>query len=112
LIILLPHALKEFSRSLLTAAFSVSNIWFAGEGGYFDPKAETLPLLHTWSLGVEEQYYALFPLLMLAVYRRDKTRLSMWIWGLFALSLAASIYATWEWPRTAFFQLPMRAWEL
>src|SRR5690606_28388169 len=78
----------------------------------FDPKAETIPLLHTWSLGVEEQYYALFPLLMLAVYRKGKRRPFLWLWGLFALWLAATIYATWEWPRTAFSQLPMRAREL
>lgn len=111
-IILLPHALKEFSRSLLAAAFSVSNILFAGQVGYFAPKSETIPLLHTWSLGVEEQYYVLFPLLMIVGYRYGKARLSMWIWGVLAVSLALSIYATWEWPRSAFYQLPMRAWEL
>ena len=53
---LLPSDLKAFARSLAAAAISLSNILFWRESGYFDTSSELKPLLHTWSLGVEEQY--------------------------------------------------------
>ena len=65
----LPVELEEYSRSLASAVGSISNIYFAATAGYFDAPAETKPLLHTWSLGVEEQFYLIAPLLMLLAYR-------------------------------------------
>src|SRR5450631_957571 len=65
----LPVELVDYSKSLASAVGSVSNVYFAGTAGYFDAPAETKPLLHTWSLGVEEQFYLLTPLLMLFCYR-------------------------------------------
>ena len=56
-------------HSALSALFSVSNIYFFSQVGYFDSAALTKPLLHTWSLGVEEQFYLLWPLILLAVFR-------------------------------------------
>lgn len=58
---LLPSDLKAFARSLAAAAISLSNVLFWRESGYFDTSSELKPLLHTWSLGVEEQYYMVFP---------------------------------------------------
>ena len=66
---LLPIELKEFSDSMIAAVTYVSNIFFALTTGYFDAPAETKPLLHTWSLSVEEQFYIVCPLFMLACYR-------------------------------------------
>lgn len=54
--ILLPEDLKELGKSLLAVALFASNFLFWNESGYFDTSAEYLPLLHTWSLAVEEQY--------------------------------------------------------
>jgi peptidoglycan/LPS O-acetylase OafA/YrhL len=65
----LPVELKDYAKSLASAVGSVSNVYFAEITGYFDAPAETKPLLHTWSLGVEEQFYLFTPLLMLFVYR-------------------------------------------
>ena len=53
----LPVELEEYSKSLASAVGSVSNVYFAATAGYFDAPAATKPLLHTWSLGVEEQFY-------------------------------------------------------
>ena len=63
----LPVELVDYARSLASAVASISNVYFAQTAGYFDAPAETKPLLHTWSLGVEEQFYFAAPLLMLLV---------------------------------------------
>ena len=65
----LPVELVDYARSLASAVASISNVYFAQTAGYFDAPAETKPLLHTWSLGVEEQFYFVAPLLMLLVHR-------------------------------------------
>ena len=65
----LPVELQDYSKSLASAIGSVSNIYFAQTADYFDAPADTKPLLHTWSLGVEEQFYFVVPLLMLLAYR-------------------------------------------
>ena len=65
----LPVELEDYSKSLASAVGSVSNVYFARTAGYFDAPAETKPLLHTWSLGVEEQFYLIVPLLMLFACR-------------------------------------------
>jgi peptidoglycan/LPS O-acetylase OafA/YrhL len=65
----LPVELQDYSKSLAGAIGSVSNVYFAQTAGYFDGPAETKPLLHTWSLGVEEQFYFIVPLLMLLAAR-------------------------------------------
>lgn len=57
---LLPSDMKDFSQSLVAVSVFASNILFWQESGYFDTAAELKPLLHTWSLAVEEQYYVLF----------------------------------------------------
>lgn len=109
---LLPEDLKNFSRSLYFVAIFSSNILFWRTSGYFDGDAELKPLLHTWSLGIEEQYYLLFPALMLLLWRVNKKIIGLTI----ALLLMASLYFAnlkiAENPMSAFYFLPYRAWEL
>ena len=82
----LPVELEDYSKSLVSAVGSVSNVYFAATAGYFDAPAETKPLLHTWSLGVEEQFYLVVPLLMLLAYRLAPKRAGL----LFAVSVPRS----------------------
>lgn len=110
--VLLPDELKVYASSLLAAAVSVSNVWFAQMTGYFDPAATTQPLLHTWSLGVEEQFYVVFPLLLSLAYRFGRRGASFLVCGGLAISLALSIALTPENPRSAYFLIHTRAWEL
>lgn len=107
----LPNHLVDSAWSAGAAVFAVSNIHFWQSSGYFAPAAEFMPLLHTWSLGVEEQFYLLFPvfLLLLAKLRLPiGLCLALLLVPLFPLSLWLSI----EKPSVAFYLLPSRAWEL
>jgi peptidoglycan/LPS O-acetylase OafA/YrhL len=109
---LLPRDLKEFSQSLVAVSVFVSNISFWLESGYFNTANELKPLLHTWSLAVEEQYYVLFPLLLIALWRFGK----QWIVILLSLAGIASLglaqWASIVKPTPAFYLLPTRGWEL
>jgi peptidoglycan/LPS O-acetylase OafA/YrhL len=90
---LLPIELKEFSDSMIAAVTYVSNISFALTTGYFDAPAETKPLLHTWSLSVEEQFYIVCPLFMLACYRFCPKRLNAMVAAGALVSFAAAVLA-------------------
>lgn len=109
---LLPSDLKSFSQSLVAVSTFWSNILFWRESGYFDTAAELKPLLHTWSLAVEEQFYLLFPLFILLTWRLGKR----WIVGLLlaaaAISLALAHWGAVNKPAETFFLLPTRGWEL
>jgi len=109
---LLPIELKEFSDSMIAAVTYVSNVFFALTTGYFDAPAETKPLLHTWSLSVEEQFYIVCPLFMLACHRFCPRRLNALIATGALLSFAAAVLAYGRNPTFAFFLTPFRAWEL
>ena len=69
---LLPEDMKSFSQSLVAVSGFASNILFFWTTNYFSTAAEFKPLLHTWSLAVEEQYYLLFPLFLIDVYKRQQ----------------------------------------
>lgn len=112
LAILLPSELREFGRTLAASAASLSNFWFFNHTGYFAAPAETQLLLHTWSLSIEEQFYVLFPLSMMALHRYVPQRLNAVIVGVFCVSLAFSAWAAFAKPLAAFYLLPSRAWEL
>jgi peptidoglycan/LPS O-acetylase OafA/YrhL len=111
-IYLLPVELKEFSDSMIAAVTYLSNVFFSLTTGYFDAPAETKPLLHTWSLAVEEQFYIITPLVMLAIYRFCPKRLNVLIAAGALLSFAAACVAYTRNPTFAFFLTPFRAWEL
>jgi peptidoglycan/LPS O-acetylase OafA/YrhL len=109
---LMPSDMKAFSESLIAVSLFTSNILFWSETGYFATAAEFKPLLHTWSLAVEEQYYVLFPLFMMITWRFGKK----WVVGLLAavaiISLGVAQWGALNNPSAAFFLLPTRGWEL
>lgn len=111
-LLLLPAELKEFSQSLIAVAMFSSNVLFWAQSGYFEGAAELKPLLHTWSLSVEEQFYLFFPLLLVLTWRWGRK----WVVALLSIVAMASLLLA-EWgalnkPIAAFFLLPTRAWEL
>jgi peptidoglycan/LPS O-acetylase OafA/YrhL len=113
LILLLPSDLVGYSRSLLATLGFSANIYFWRDTDYFSPAAEQKPLLHIWSLGVEEQFYVFFPLILLMVARWWPRHTLSAIATLTIGSLAANIFAAFVGGSVpAFFLLPTRAWEL
>lgn len=109
---MLPDQLKDFSQSLIAVSLFASNVLFWQENGYFAAAAEEKPMLHTWSLAVEEQYYVLFPIFLFLTWRFGKNRV-FWMIVFFAtVSLALS---EWGWRNKEsanFYLAPTRAWEL
>ncbi len=109
---MLPDQLRGFAQSLIAVAAFVSNIYFRNTGGYFDSFTEEKPLLHTWSLGVEEQYYVVFPIVVVLCWRLGRKRLA-WI----VAAVAVASFGLSEWwsrqdPVANFYLAPSRAWEL
>nr|WP_249138977.1 acyltransferase family protein [Actibacterium sp. MT2.3-13A] len=109
---LLPEDMRNFGQSLVAANLFVSNLLFWKEAGYFDTAAELKPLLHTWSLAVEEQYYLLFPLLIVGGARAFRAALGAVLAAIGAASLALAAWQVSHAPDAAFFLLPARFWEL
>ena len=107
-----PPELRDFAASFLATALSVSNFVFWQELDYFGPAAEHLPLLHTWTLGIEEQFYILFPLALAALWRGPRRHTRAILAAALVASLAAAAWAARTHPSTGFFLLPFRAWEL
>jgi peptidoglycan/LPS O-acetylase OafA/YrhL len=108
----LPDALQRFAGSLLATASFSSNIFFWLETGYFQTAAELKPLIHTWSLAVEEQFYLLVPLLLLPVMRRRPRTLPAWTIGILLVTLVAGEWAVRVAPSAGFYLTPFRMWEL
>lgn len=109
---LLPNEYRQYSQSLVGVASFTSNIFFYLTGGYFGGGNDLKPLIHTWSLSVEEQFYVLFPLLFLIVVRtRPKFQ-----YGILSFLVIASLsFAQWQSSRDTTFNyllLPSRFWEL
>lgn len=110
-IVALPDQAAGAAKSGIAALLSLSNFYFWRETGYFAPAAEFLPLLHTWSLAVEEQFYLLFPPVLLIITRlRWDVRKTLLIGTL--LAFAVSLWLSANKPSVAYFLLPARAWEL
>jgi len=104
--------LRKFSNALIGVATFSSNIVFWKTEGYFNDSLKLNPLVHTWSLAVEEQYYVLFPIFLFFAWRFGKSRVFWIISIIAALSLALS---EWGWRNHAtanFYLAPTRAWEL
>ena len=109
---LLPSEMKDFSQSLVAVSVFVSNILFWSQSGYFNTAAELKPLLHTWSLAVEEQYYVLFPLFLMLFWKLGKRWILLTLGLVFVASLALAQWGAYAKPAAAFFLLPTRGWEL
>lgn len=112
-VVLLPSDYADVGRSVLAVTALVSNIYFWKQTGYFDESAETKPLLHTWSLSLEEQFYVFIPLLLWGLFRLQRPRLIVWFLVLLGCgSFAGAVYGVHSKESAAFFLLPSRAWEL
>jgi peptidoglycan/LPS O-acetylase OafA/YrhL len=109
---LLPRDMKDFSGSLAAVSIFSSNIFFWNASGYFDTTAELKPLLHTWSLAVEEQYYLLFPVFLMATWKLGKKFIVAALLLIFIASLLTAQINVKEYPAATFYLLPTRAWEL
>jgi peptidoglycan/LPS O-acetylase OafA/YrhL len=109
---MLPSQLEDFSKSLVAVVLFVSNVLFWREEGYFSAAAELKPLLHTWSLAVEEQFYLLFPVFLFLLWRFGLRLISSIIAIFAVLSLSLSEYASIHHPSANFYLAPSRAWEL
>lgn len=111
-LVFLPTNLKETGQSAIAAALFFSNFKFWMESGYFSAPAEANPLLHTWSLSVEEQFYICLPLLLAFLVAKWPRRTNAAMLALVLGSFLLSVMAVFEVPTAAFYLLPARAWEL
>lgn len=111
-LLLLPVDVVELSKSAIAQVFMCANIYFWKSTGYFDGPAEMKPLLHMWSLAVEEQFYLIFPPAFLVLRRRFRQHSTLALCGTALGSLCLCEYGlSWR-PAAAYFLLPTRAWEL
>lgn len=109
---MLPPEVKLLAPSAASAAAFVSNLYFFFTADYFGAAAETLPLLHTWSLAIEEQFYIFFPIILLLVHRTRMLSAKSTVAIVSLLSLGASFAFARLKPEAAFYLIPARAWEL
>lgn len=107
-----PNDLRSVGKSNLAQLALLANVHFWRESGYFAEVAHTKPLLHYWSLAVEEQYYIVFPPVLVVLWRISSARRLLVTGGVGVASLLACVYASRVWPEGNFYLLPTRAWEL
>ena len=110
--LLISKDMKDFAQSLIAISTFSSNILFWLESGYFNTAAELKPLLHTWSLAVEEQYYLLYPLFLILSWRLGKRWILALLTAAFLVSLGLGHWGAYNKPHAAFYLLPTRAWEI
>jgi len=112
----LPANFECLGKSVIAQATLLSNVYFYRQGllggGYFATTWFARPLMHTWSLAVEEQFYVLFPLFLIIPRRYRKLSLGTTLGGIAIASFALSVVGSYLWPSATFYLLPTRAWEL
>lgn len=111
-LLLMPKEFSYLADSVKAAALFTSNILFERESGYFDIAAEMKPLLHTWSLSIEEQFYIVFPIALFAAHRFARKHIIPIFLTILLLSFFASSWAAFYSPEKAFYLLQFRVWEL
>lgn len=109
--ILQPDALGSFALSAAASVFSAANFIFYFESGYWDASAELKPLLHLWSLGVEEQFYLFWPAFIVLLANAPRSSYQWVLSALFILSFAACVYYTSIDSAASFYLLPFRVWQ-
>lgn len=109
--VLYPSDFNDLAKSLISTTFFLANIYFWRDNDYFSGEADLQPLLHMWSLAVEEQFYLFFPIFLILAFRCRKNWVipSIFLIGLSSLVLAQ--YSSEHYPRSNFFLLPTRIWE-
>ncbi len=108
----LPAELISFAKSLLAALFSASNFYFWRQSGYFSAPIDTKPLVHTWSLAVEEQFYVFLPIFLVLAHRFFPRKLRASIIIIALVSFIFSAVGAFRDPTAAFYLAHTRAWEL
>ncbi|MBC2607319.1 acyltransferase family protein [Pelagicoccus albus] len=109
---LMPDDLIDLGKVTLAQVAGVANFYLWLTSGYFSVAAELKPFLHYWSLAVEEQYYVVFPLILVFVAKYGQMRFFRTIIVIFAVGIVVGVVGTWVKPNAAFYLLPTRAWEL
>ena len=109
---MLPSRIGGFAASALASLVFAANFYFWLTTNYFSPDATELPLLHLWSLGIEEQFYLFYPPLLVLLAKRWRTRAAWTLAVLALVSLLASEIASRFFALAGFYLLPFRAWEL
>ncbi len=107
-----PGAFRNFGKSLIATTLFCSDFFFWLQSGYFDASSLQKPLLHTWSLAVEEQFYILFPLVLLLISRTPGGKFLQGVSVLLVLSFAANLMGMMVSPSATFYLVHSRAWEL
>ncbi len=108
----LPSEFVDFGKSLLASTFSFSNLYFLHQSGYFDAPAAMKPLLHTWSLAVEEQFYVFLPLFLLGTRKFFPSKQRLIIIFVAILSFSVSAVGAFRNHDATFYLAHTRAWEL
>ena len=112
-LILTPIDLIDFSKSLIYVPLVISNFYFLNQSDYFDISNELRPLIHTWSLSVEEQFYLIFPFFFMFISRKKiKIKFMLFVFALiFFLSFTLNMTLSEIYPNESFYLLPTRIWE-
>ena len=111
-ILFLPGDFMSLSKSVIATVLFSSNILFWRQSWYFNAQMDLIPLLHTWSLAVEEQFYILFPPALAVLYRLGRSKLVPIIAALAIASFLLNVWSVQKAPSFAFYMAPTRAWEL
>ena len=112
LFLMAPGAARDVQRSLISACLFASNLFFYSEGGYFASPSLGKPLLHTWSLSVEEQFYIAFPALLYLLRKSGRARIDFWLVCIALASFGLSLWRGHVAPDEAFYLPYARTWEL
>lgn len=110
--LLFPSDYQDLAKSAIAQQFMLSNVYFWRESGYFAVAAESKPLLHTWSLALEEQFYLGFPLLLYLLGRNRRSLLLGTLIGLTLATFGLCLIGMRSSQSATFYLLPTRAWEL
>jgi peptidoglycan/LPS O-acetylase OafA/YrhL len=108
----LPLELVGFAKSLLSALFSSSNFYFWKQTSYFGGPVESMPLIHTWSLAVEEQFYLFLPVFLVLAHRIFPRKIRLVVLLIAAVSFVVSAVGAFRFPSASFYLPHTRAWEL